>query len=224
MAEPVTKPEEEPAYTKLLAQARELGKAGKNVEAAQLIEQAIPLIVSHEGAASQLLADTHKLYAFTCYSIWAESNCTDSARLENVISSYGLALTIREQSGESSMDLAHDFTNFGAVYYATGRYDDALVVNEKALKMGELFSQNDQEGCQRLAIWNHLAGTYHQLGRLDDAEQLLKRALSIVKENNPDRAYLLSSLAGVYESRAQQLREQAEKIAAPNCCAVRPRQ
>jgi hypothetical protein len=52
------------------------------------------------------------------------------------------------------------------------------------------------------------------MGRLDDAERLLKQELERLPADDGNRFFLLRSLAQVHQSRADELLRESEKFAA----------
>lgn len=197
----------------LLENAGALARNGRDREAEKLLK----IIVSHfelTRPGSTSLAEALRTRCFVRFGLARRARVHASTWMQMAIDDYARAVHIWEK-GPANSALAGNLTNLGSLYYRNGRYEQALECHEKALLLAETFC--DPTGSERLAAWNHLAGTLCALKRFDQAERVLSVSLSIVPADSPNRAHLLNTMAEVYEGKAAALKEAA---AMGSCCAM----
>src|SRR5271169_790725 len=95
----------------------------------------------------------------------------------------GAALREAEQSGQQDADLAKSWNNLGALYFDTGRYQEAESLFRKSADLWEkLVGPEQAEFTQGL---NNLAILYLRTNRLKEAEPALVRILTLREKSLP---------------------------------------
>lgn len=188
----------------LLAAALEHARAGQNVKAAALLIDYIEAGV----VDSPETAEAWRQLAFVYFSIANKRLRGHEARYQSAIEAFGKAIAIWRR-GVHDDHFAYALHNFAAMNTRTGVGNvAAITLYEEAL--GILESRPDGDGERRTATWNHLAHTYIDVGRLEDAQCLLDQALKIVALASENAAYLNETLALLFEAKAKVIREQAQ--------------
>ena len=77
--------------------------------------------------------------------------------------------------------MARDLNNLALLYYAQGRYEQALPLYQRALKITEKALGPDHPLVA--TGLNNLAGLYYARGRYEEALPLLQRAVSIAEKS-----------------------------------------
>ena len=101
--------------------------------------------------------------------------------------------------------LARSLNDLGVVYYAQGKYAEAVPLYERALVIqGKILGREHPDVALTL---NNLAALYHAQGKYYKAEPLYERSLAI-RENSlgplhPELLPILSGLAAVYRDRGK---------------------
>ncbi len=68
--------------------------------------------------------------------------------------------------------------------------------------------------------FNHVAGCYLALGRLDEAEATVRDGFALIGDNTPMSGYLWNTLAEITQARAAQYRKRAEESVPPESCSI----
>ncbi|MEX0404965.1 CHAT domain-containing protein [Aquibium sp. LZ166] len=90
---------------------------------------------------------------------------------------------------------------------ALGRYDEAIAAFEESLSWLETTEQSDP---QNLAVaLDNFANLAQSLGRFAQAERIASRQVSLLRESQPDSAFLASSLLRLAEARIRLSRYEA---------------
>ena len=79
--------------------------------------------------------------------------------------------------------LAARFNNLAVLYQATGRYEQAEPLFQRAIAIGEKTLRPEHPGVARFL--NNLAALYQATGRYEQAEPLYQRALAILDDSLP---------------------------------------
>ncbi|MBY0359614.1 MAG: tetratricopeptide repeat protein [Candidatus Obscuribacterales bacterium] len=161
-----------------------------------------------------LLAQAYEMRCFVRLELAKRARVKKAAWTDGACNDYRQAL-VHMEKGPICWALSGSFTNLGSMLYGLGRYEEALEYHVKALSVAGQLS--DPHGAGRLAGWNHYAGTLLKLNRLEEAEQVLKDALTIVSADNPHRVFLLKTLSEVHEAKAANLRQEAEALGNASC-------
>ena len=120
----------------------------------------------------------------------------------------------RNRLGEEHPDFAISLNNLALLYESQGRYSEAELLYQQALKKQILGEEHPNVA----TVLNNLALLHKTQGRYSEAEPLYQQALALRKkllgEQHPNVATSLNNLAGLYESqgrysRAEPLYQQA---------------
>ncbi|KAJ3521648.1 hypothetical protein NM688_g8989 [Phlebia brevispora] len=98
----------------------------------------------------------------------------------------------------------------GQALYNRGQYSEAEKVFKEALdvKLRALGPQDYSTGIG----YNALGETYIRLGRLDEAEENIKKAIPLVSSSAHDSAYYRENLAKVYEMKHDLVKAKEERL------------
>jgi len=181
----------------VLEQGRKLGLSGEAVDA--LDAQLSPIAVDQEPKAlskkqgSTFAHDRKKVSAQKEKKKSLATSQTNPNQIRNSSQSEMALLLDHYQKGRYDLaeDLGRELTQqypnhqfswkvLGAVFKQTGRLQESLVANEKAVAI----SPNDAEA------HNNLGATFQELGRFEDAETSYKKAIAL----KPDFAEALSNM------------------------------
>lgn len=125
---------------------------------------------------------------------------------------YEKALEVFERSGEVTK-LGANLSNVSVMYSRVGDLETALARAARGLELEQKHPRPADHPAfkERVGAWTHAAGCYLALGRLDEAEAVIKDGLDLLG-SEPHSGYLWGLQARVHEARAQQCREKAEAI------------
>lgn len=194
----------------LLQNARTLrGRAALRLlrQAVSILEQAAPL--------SEDLADAYRSLSFTHLFMRCRPGNRDKQQ-KLALSWYEKAIAVWEANGNQDA-LSGNLTNLGALYFRCGDLQKSLERNLRALNFERAKQKFDDES---VAAWNHVAGCYVSLNRLDEAEATIRDGFSRLGENTPQCYCLWDTLAEVFEARAKQFRKKAVDLAPPQSCLI----
>ncbi len=127
---------------------------------------------------------------------------------------YEKAITVLEGIG-NVRELRGNLTNLGSFYYRIGDYQTALIRELRGLDM-----ERTSAGEKSVSPWNHVAGCYLALGRLDEAEATIRDGFGHCGDSTPMSGYLWNTLANITQARAEQYRKRAEVLVPPNSCSI----
>lgn len=131
---------------------------------------------------------------------------------------YEKAIKVWQENGNTDM-LGGNLTNLGSLYYRIGDYETSLARNLRGLEM-EKAKPTDQLTEDSYNPFNHVAGAYLALGRLDEAEATVKESFALLGDNTPRSGYLWNTLAEITRARAEQYRKRAEELVPPDSCSI----
>lgn len=111
--------------------------------------------------------------------------------------------------------LWNELMDRAATLYQQGRYSEATIVAEEALKVAKkTFGSNHPNTAASL---NNLAELYCLRGRFSDAEPLYKQALKIMEKalgpDHPDVATVLENMAKLYKNMGKRMKRKDLKNA-----------
>lgn len=129
---------------------------------------------------------------------------------------YEKAIAIWENGGHA-YDLALNLTNLGASYLRAERYDLAVERTGRGLELTEKLKRPSVE--ELVGAFNQHGGALLMAEKLEEAEAVLRRGLSIIDNSDPLSSHLMHTLAQVYRGqsvaspeRAGELVSQAERL------------
>lgn len=207
---------ETPESNPVLEEAKRLSKEGKKRESERLLTAAI------KAHADKQSKDYTELLIFRCFSYFDLARRARTKKafwMDKAIADYQAAVDILEKHHIWDEHLTGNMTNLGALYYRSNRMEEALRVRQRALEIAET-TFDDPTGTRRLVYWNHVAGTLLQLGRIDEAETVIQRAIGIVKADEPELAYILDTYADLREAQAKALRDRAKELQPEDGCQI----
>lgn len=130
---------------------------------------------------------------------------------------YEKAIAVWEGIG-SLQELRGNLTNLGSFYYCLGDYETALVRELRGLELEKL--KGNKLDDESVSPFNHVAGCYLMLGRLDEAEATIRDGFAHIGDDTPNSGYLWGTLAKITEARAKQYRKRAEELVPPESCSI----
>ncbi len=89
---------------------------------------------------------------------------------------YTTAINLKEKSGHIDVDLARYYNNISSCYDAEARYDSSLYFLDKSIELNKEFDHH----IQLITNYNNKAYTLFLMDKLQDAEQTVLRAISLV--------------------------------------------
>lgn len=198
----------------LLGEATRLQRLNQYAKAGRLLLKAIAILES-DRPDSEELADAYRsmcwVHAFGRY------RKADRAQHRHEAATwYEKAIAVWERNGNKEA-LAGNLSNLGSLYYRFGDYKTSLERNLRGLELEKERSELDDES---IAVWNHVAGCYLALARLDEAEAVVQDGFARFGDATPNSAYLWGTLARIHEARAAQCMERARELAPPQSCAI----
>jgi len=198
----------------LCSYAQILNRGKKHALARQHLSRAITLL-EKQAPKSEDLAEA---YCAMCFATLF-TRCRRDKRQEQqreAIAWYEKAIAVWECNGNQEK-LGPNLTNLGSLYYRCGDMEAALARNLRGLELERRRTTFDGES---VAAWNHVAGCYLALGRLNEAESVVREGFARLGDNTPGSAYLWETLAQIYSARAEEFHRKARELAPPNSCAV----
>jgi len=186
---------------------RSLQDCGYDRQACKTYRQAASALEASGETDNVVLAETY--LALMAVHFHRSRHNKDGARnMKKAIAWYDKAIEVYRQRADVR-DLSANLTNMSALLFQAGQFDRAVEVAKEGLDIAETL--DDPHGHFRLPAWNHYATYCRQVGKLDEAEKTLKRGLNIIGKVHAS-GFLIETLAGVYEERAQQLRQEASQL------------
>ena len=192
-----------------IKKADELFKSNKRWLARTQLLQAVK-ILEKLAPNSGDLAEAYLSLCWTNFPSKARKPTVRAKRHADAVSWYRKALELWERIGDTK-NLGGNLTNFGALQRRLGDTDGALQSMLRGLEIERACTAPDAE---RVHAWTHPAALYVELGKLDDAEALIKDGLERNGADSPDCAYLYEIWSDVHNARAKTLREQAAALEA----------
>lgn len=199
-----------PTATELLGKGEQLYKAGKLRAARTTLLKAIDVLkAEHDGRLPEAYLSL----------VWTHFGLSRQGKKSERPVHFAAAIATYEQAISSwRSTLAGNLVNLSAMYARAGNYETAAERAKEGMDI-EATLPDTGDG-ERLAGWNHFAAYCIPLGRLDEAEAVLNRGLSLLAKDDPNRSFLLETLANVYEAQAAELRKQAEAVGANRVCGI----
>lgn len=200
-----------------LAKAKKLSKAKKNGLARRQLGFAIKMLEKLRPLGENMA----QAYLDMCWLVLFARARNKAERKQNGLDAaawYEKAIKVWEDNGNTDM-LGGNLTNLGSLYYRIGDYETSLARNLRGLEM-EKAKSKDQLDEDSYNPFNHVAGAYLALGRLDEAEATVKECFALLGDNTPRSGYLWNTLAEITRARAQQYRKRAEELVPPDSCSI----
>ena len=182
-------------------------------------DQIEPLTTALELAEAKL-GKEHPFYGLMLNNLAiAHGRSGDFERAESL---YKLAIeTSRKRVGDAHPMVVQAMSNLAVAYERVARYQDAARVYDEVVPVAE---RAFGESVKLTTHYTSIAANYTRLGRLDEADALLRRALEIRRaklgEGHPGVAVVLRTIAMVEKergdyARAEELLFDARRILAP---------
>lgn len=200
-----------------LAKAEELRKAKKNGLARRQLAYAIKMLEKLRPLGENLA----EAYLTMCWLVLFARARNKAERSKNGLDAaawYEKAIKVWQENGNTDM-LGGNLTNLGSLYYRIGDYETSLSRNLRGLEI-EKAKPKDKLGEDSYNPFNHVAGAYLALGRLDEAEATVKECFALLGDNTPRSGYLWNTLADITRARAEQYRKRAEELVPPDSCSI----
>lgn len=198
-----------------LAKAEALRKSGKGWFAQFPLKRAIAILETSE-PNSKNLAEAYLKLCFIFFAVKTAKGARKASNQQSAVGWYEKAISVWERNGDVA-SLAGNLSNLGSLYHRYGDFEKSLACNLRGLELEKTRPALDDES---VAAWNHVAGAYLALGRLDEAEATIKDGLLHIGEDTPNAGYLWATLADVLEARAAKLRTRAKELLPPESCSI----
>ncbi len=200
-----------------LAKAQKLIKAEKNGLAKRHLRIAINTLEKLRPRGENM-ADA---YLNMCWLVLFGRARNKAERAQNgldAVAWYEKAIKVWEDNGNTDA-LSGNLTNLGSLYYRIGDYETALARNLRGLEITKT-QGNGKLDDESVAPFNHVAGCYFKLGRLDEAEATIKDGFALIGDDTPMSGYLWDTLADITTARADQYRKRAQELVPPDSCSI----
>lgn len=115
-------------------------------------------------------------------------------------------------------NLRGNLTNLGSFYYCIEDYETALERELRGLAIEKM--KGNKLNDESVAPFNHVAGCYLKLGRLDEAEATIRDGFAHIGDDTPNSGYLWNTLAEITKARAATYRKRAEELIPPDSCSI----
>ena len=198
-----------------LAKAAELAKSGKNGLARRRLTTAINMLEK----LRPLNEDMAKAYVDMAFLVLFARARNKAQQKQNGVDAaawYEKAIKVWEGNGNAEA-LCGNLTNLGSLYYRIGDYETSLARELRGLEMTKAKGKLDADS---VAPFNHVAGCYLALGRLDEAEATIRDGFALIGDKTPGSGYLWNTLSEITKARAEQYRKRAEELIPPDSCSI----
>lgn len=200
-----------------LAKASALSKANKNGLARRQLGFAIKMLEKLRPLGENM-AKAYLDMAFLVLFARAGNKAQRKKNGLDAVAWYEKAIKVWEENGNTD-SLGGNLTNLGSLYFRIGDYETSLARNLRGLEM-EKAKGKDKLTDESVSPFNHVAGCYLALGRLDEAEATIKDGFALIGDNTPMSGYLWNTLAEITQARAAQYRKRAEELVPPEGCSI----
>jgi hypothetical protein len=200
-----------------LAKAKALSQANKNAQARRELTTAINMLEKLRPLGENM-ADA---YVSMCFLVFGSSARTKAKRRQNLLDAaawYEKAIKVWEENGNTE-SLGGNLTNLGSLYFRMGDLETSLARNLRGLEIEKAKSKESLDD-ESFNSFNHVAGCYLALGRLDEAEATVRDCFALLGDDKPNAGYLWNTLAEITTARAKQYRKRAEELVPPNSCSI----
>lgn len=200
-----------------LAKAKTLSQANKNAQARRQLTTAINMLEKLRPLGENMAG----AYVSMCFLVFGASARTKAKRRQNMLDAaawYEKAIKVWEQNGNTE-SLGGNLTNLGSLYFRMGDLETSLARNLRGLELEKAKSKETLDD-ESFNSFNHVAGCYLALGRLDEAEATVRDCFALLGDNKPSSGYLWNTLAEITKARAEQYRKRAEELVPPNSCSI----
>ncbi len=198
-----------------LAKAEQFSKANKNGLAKRHLTVAITMLEKLR-PANENMAQAYLDMAFLVLFSRARNKAKRKQNGLDAAAWYEKAIKVWEENGNTDA-LGGNLTNLGSLYFRIGDYETSLARNLRGLEMEKAKGKFDEDSYNP---FNHVAGCYLALGRLDEAEATVRDCFALLGDNTPRSGYLWNTLAEITKARADQYRKRAEELVPPNSCSI----
>lgn len=164
------------------------------------------------------MADAYRSMAFLVLFARARTKAEKQKNGALAASWYEKAIKVWQDNGNTD-SLGGNLTNLGSLYFRIGDLQAALACNLRGLEL-EKAKSKEQLDNESYNSFNHVAGTYLALGRLDEAEATVREGFALLGDNTPYSGYLWNTLAKITAARAEQYRKRAEELVPPDSCSI----
>lgn len=206
-----------------MAKANASEEAGRNGIARRQMAKAIELLEGFRPSNNDM-AEAYRAMSFIVLFSKARSKAKRKQNGIDAAAWYEKAIKVWEKNGNTE-ELGGNLTNLGSLYYRIGDYETALA---RCLRGLEMEKAKTTLGEESVAPFNHVAGCYLQLGRLDEAEATIRDGFARIGDSSESAGYLWSTLSKIAEARgeqhrqlAEQYRQRAEELLPPESCSLR---
>lgn len=200
-----------------IAKAEQLQKANKNGLAIKKLGFAIKMLEKLRPVGENL-AQAYLDMSFLVLFSRARNKAQRKQNGLNAVAWYEKAIKVWEENGNTNL-LAGNLTNLGSLYFRIGDYETSLARNLRGLAF-EKAKSKDQLDEDSYNPFNHVAGAYLALGRLDEAEATVREAFALLGDDTPHSGYLWNTLAEITKARAVQYRKRAEELVPAESCSI----
>jgi tetratricopeptide (TPR) repeat protein len=200
-----------------LAKAAQLSKENKNALAIRRLGFAIKMLEKLR-PLGETLAQAYLDMAFLALFSRARHKAQRKQNGLDAAAWYEKAIKVWEENGNNDL-LRSNLTNLGSLYFRIGDYETSLVRNLRGLKMEKAKNKNELDE-DSYNPFNHVAGCYLALGRLDEAEATVRESFALLGDNTPSSGYLWNTLSSITQARAEQYRKRAEELVPPDSCSI----
>lgn len=200
-----------------LAKARTLSKANKNGLAIRQLGFAIKMLEKLRPLGENM-AEAYRDMAFLVLFARARNKAQRKQNGLAAVAWYEKAIKVWEDNGNTD-SLGGNLTNLGSLYFRIGDYETSLARNLRGLQI-EKAKGKDELTEESVNPFNHVAGCYLALGRLDEAEATVKEGFALLGDDTPMSGYLWNTLAEITQARAAQYRKRAEELVPAESCSI----
>jgi len=200
-----------------LAKAKALSQANKNAQARRELTTAINMLEKLRPLGENMAG----AYVSMCFLVFGASARTKAKRRQNLLDAaawYERAIKVWEENGNTE-SLGGNLTNLGSLYFRMGDLETSLARNLRGLEIEKPKSKESLDD-ESFNSFNHVAGCYLALGRLDEAEATVRECFALLGDDKPNAGYLWNTLAEITTARAKQYRKRAEELVPPNSCSI----
>lgn len=200
-----------------LAKYEELAKGGKRGPARRHLTTAINMLEKLR-PLNENMAEAYVNMAFLVLFAPARNKAQKKQNGLDAAAWYEKAIKVWEKNGNIEK-LGGNLTNLGSLYFRIGDYETSLACNLRGLEI-EKAKGKDKFDEDSYNPFNHVAGAYLALGRLDEAEATVRDCFALLGDNTPRSGYLWNTLAEITKARAEQYRKRAEELVPPDSCSI----
>lgn len=200
-----------------LAKAQVLSKTNQHARARRQLSSAITALEKLRPLGENMA----EAYVSMCFLVFGAPARNKAKRRQNLLDAaawYEKAIKVWEENGNTEK-LGGNLTNLGSLYFRIGDFESALARNLRGLAI-EKAKSKEQLDDESFYSFNHVAGCYLALGRLDEAEATVRECFELLGDDKPNSGYLWNALADITTARAKKYRKRAEELVPPDSCSI----